>query len=154
MTDNLILWRMGRDFYFWDHLKFNGSLRVQPAKFLIIARIGGASWEFRHRKLQVHWHVVRWKSFENKFRRRVFKPQFFVTRGSTFQVLRWKHSLAIWIYTEIREFFSDQNRLVEVCHIESRLTKSRDCLMTESAEGWLGRGSDGHILPLFKLTAL
>ena len=26
--------------------------------------------------------------------------------------------------------------------------------MTESAEGWLGRGSDGHILPLSNLTAM
>ena len=155
MPDNLILCRVARNLYFWDLLTFKCSFCVQRAKSLIVAHVGSASWEFRHRKLQVHWLIVRWKSFENKFRRRVFKPQLFVTRGSTFQVLRWKHCLAIWTQTEIREFFSDQSRLVEVCHIESRpLTKSRDCLMPEGADGWLGRGNDGHILHLFNLTAL
>ena len=120
MTDNLILCRVGRNSDFKAISTFKCSLRVNRAKSLIIGHVGGASWQFRHRKLKFHWLVVRSKSFEIVFRRRVFKPQLVVTLGNTLQVLSWKHYLAIWTQTEIREFFSDQNPFVEICHIESR----------------------------------
>ena len=120
MTDNLIICRVGHNFDFWDHFNIQMFAPCNRAKSLIIAHVGGASWQFLHRTLQFHWLVVWSKSFEIMFRRRVFKPQLVITRGSSFQVLRWKHCLAIWTKTEIREFFSDQNLLVEVCHIEFR----------------------------------
>ena len=89
MTDNLIICRWVVILTFEAILTFKCSLRVNRAKSLIIAHVGGASWQFRHRKLQCHWLVVWSKSFEIMFRPRVFKPQLVVTRGSTFQVLRW-----------------------------------------------------------------
>ena len=103
---------------FYAILTFKCSLCVHRAKSFIIAHIGGASWRFRHRDRPFHWLVILSKSFEIMFRWRVFKPQLVVTRGSTFQVLRWKNCQAIC--TQIKEFFFDPNPLVEVCRIESR----------------------------------
>ena len=52
-----------------------------------------AGWQFRYRKPESHWLVV------------LSKSHLIVIWGSTYQVLRWKHYLGIWIE---RKYFFDQ----------------------------------------------
>ena len=116
MTDNLMICRVGRNCDFWDHFDIQMFAPCEPCQ---VPHYRPRRW----RQLTVPAQKAAVSlacSFEIMFRRKVFKPQLLVTRGSTLQVLRWKHCLAIWSQIEIREFFSDQNPFVEICHIESR----------------------------------
>ena len=120
MTDNLMVCRVGRNFDFVAISPFKYSLRVHRAKSLIVAHVGGASWLFRHRNRPFHWLVVRSKSFEIMFRRRIFKPQLVVTRGLYIPGTVLK-TLPSNLNPNQRIFHFDQNPpLVEVGHIESR----------------------------------
>ena len=121
------------------------------ANSLIISHVGGTSWLFQHRNQQFHWLVVLSKSFEIMFRQRVFKTQLLVTQDSTFQVLHWKHCLAIW--TQIREFFIDKNPLVEVGHIDSRPLAKLETAWWPRRQGvvWAGVVATSLLCPTWQL---